>query len=298
MSEFPMHAVDVGVEPTFTLPPRACDAHFHVFGSEDRYPYDPSDLRYKPPYEPLGAYLQLARRLGFERFVFVQPSAYGMDNSCMLDGMRELGPEVSRGIVHLDEANATDAQIADLHELGVRGVRLNISPIKKPESGFSETVRPRIERLAARLKEVGWHIDFLTPGWLISELMPTLRRLPVPFSVAHMGLYPADLGPQQKGFQEFLDLVDDGSKRCFVKLTGIYRFSTDPTFANVAPFARALIERVPRQLIWGSDFPHLSFHDRVGTIRLFNLVGEWAKDAETRRLIFVDNPQHLFSFAS
>ena len=49
------------------------------------------------------------------------------------------------------------------------------------------------------------------PGWLISELMATLRELPVEFSVAHMGLYPAKDGPKQPGFQEFLRLADDGS---------------------------------------------------------------------------------------
>lgn len=287
---------DAGLEPAFRAPPLACDAHFHVFGREAQYPYEASDLRYKPPYEPLEAYLGLARRLGFERFVFVQPSAYGLDNSCMIDGMREMGPDVCRGIIHLDETKTTDTEIAGFHALGVRGVRVNISPIRKPEAGLADALRPAIEHLAARLKEVGWHIDFLLPGWLISELMPTLRDLPVPFSVAHMGLYRAEQGIEQPGFREFLSLVADGSGRCWPKLTGIYRFSNDPTFADVAPFARALIETAPQQLLWGSDFPHLSFHDRVGTIGLFNQFAEWAPDDATRRQILVDNPARLFAF--
>src|SRR5262245_18276412 len=118
------HDPDAGLEPAFDAPAGACDAHFHVFGREERYPYDASDLRYKPPYEPLDAYLKLARRIGFERFVLVQPSAYGMDNSCMLDAMREIAPRLRRGIVHLDERAATDEEITDLDVLGVRGVRI------------------------------------------------------------------------------------------------------------------------------------------------------------------------------
>lgn len=287
---------DAGLEPSFRAPPLSCDAHFHIFGHLDRYPVDASDLRYKPPYEPLDAYLALARRLGFERFVFVQPSAYGLDNACMIDGMREMGPDVCRGIIHLDEDRATDAEIADYHAVGVRGVRVNISPIRQPEAGLADALAPRIERLAARLNEVGWHIDFLLPGWLIIELMPTLRELPVAFSMAHMGLFRAEGGVGQPGFQEFLSLVADGSGRCWPKLTGIYRFSNDPTFADVAPFARALIETAPGQLLWGSDFPHLSFHDRVGTIGLFNQLAGWAPDEETRRRILVDNPARLFGF--
>src|SRR5262249_57332912 len=103
-------------------------------------------------------------------------------------------------------------------------------------------------------------------------------------------------GAKQPGFQEFLKLVNDGSKRCWVKLTGIYRFSQDLMFADVKPFAEALIATAPDQLIWGSDFPHLSFHDKVGTIGLYNKLAEWA-DAGERQRILVDNPARLFAFA-
>jgi len=228
--------------------------------------------------------------------VFVQPSAYSFDNSCMLDSMRELDPSIRRGIVDLDENNTSDRELDKLDATGVRGVRINISPIRKAEAGLASSMRPRIARLAKICVELGWHLDFLTPGWLVSELMPTLRELPIEFSVAHMGLFPAKDGPKQSGFQAFLDLVGDGSARCFVKLTGIYRFSTAPDFADVKPIAQALMARAPEQLIWGSDFPHLSFHDRVGTIQLYNLLAEWAPDPRLRRRILADNPARLFGF--
>jgi 2-pyrone-4,6-dicarboxylate lactonase len=64
----------------------------------------------------------------------------------------------------------------------------------------------------------------------------------------------------------------------------------------VTPFAQALIATVPGQLIWGSDYPHLSFHDRVGTIQLYNKLCGWAPDAATRQRILTDNPAHLFGF--
>jgi len=290
------HEPDAGIEPAFTAPPRACDAHFHVFGPAKRYPYDASDLRYKPPDAPLEAYLKVARRLGFERFVLVQPSAYGMDNSCMLDAMREIEPELRRGIVHLDENSVSDARLAEWDAHGIRGIRINVSPVRAPEAGLADHLRPRIARYAAIAREIGWHLDLLTPGWLTGELLPTLHALPVAFTVAHMGLFPAKDGVGQRGFKEFLSLVADGSKRCWVKLTGIYRFSREATFADVTPFARALIAAAPDQLIWGSDFPHLSFHDRVGTIGLYNKLGEWADVAERQRIL-ADNPARLFGFA-
>ncbi len=290
------HDPDTGFEPAFVAPKGACDSHFHVFGPEDEYPYDNSDLRYKPPHEPLSAYLKLAKRLGFERYVFVQPSAYGLDNACMLDAMAEMDPEVCRAIVHLDEKKPNDKLLSHWDDIGVRGVRINLSPVRKPEAGLADSMRPKIVKTAEICRELGWHLDFLTPGWLISELLPTLRELPISYSVAHMGLYPAKDGPRQKGFQDFLALANDGSRRCWVKLTGIYRFSQDPKFADVKPMAEALIATVPNQLIWGSDFPHLSFHDKVGTIQLYNMLAQWA-NAATRQKILVDNPRRLYGFA-
>jgi 2-pyrone-4,6-dicarboxylate lactonase len=292
----PVHDPDAGLAPAFMAPPQACDAHFHVFGPAGRYRYG-SDLRYQPPHAPLADYLKLARRLGFGRFVLVQPSAYGVDNACMFDTMDELDPSVRRAIVDLDETAANDAQLGDWHGRGVRGIRVNVSPVRQPEAGLAQSMLPRIARLAAIARELGWHLDFLTPGWLVSELMPMLRELPIEFTVAHFGLFPAKDGVKQPGFREFLALVNDGSQRCYVKLTGIYRFSQAPGFADVTPFARALIETVPDQLIWGSDYPHLSFHDKVGTISLFNKLAEWAPDAAARQRILVDNPARLFGFA-
>jgi len=287
---------DANFEPAYAAPRNACDAHFHIFGPADKYPHVTTDLRYQPPSAPLAEYLAIARRLGLERFVFVQPSAYGLDNACMLDAMAELAPEVRRCIVHLDETNARDADLARWHDFGVRGVRINISPVRKPDAGLADALRPRIVRTAQICRELAWHVDLLLPGWLVGELMPTLHELPVAFSVAHMGLFPASNGLSQQGFQDLLALAADGSKRCWVKLTGIYRFSQAPGFADVKPLAEALIAKVPEQVIWGSDFPHLSFHDKVGTIELYNKLADWAPDAAMRQRILADNPARLFGF--
>ena len=282
-------------QPDFRSPPGGCDAHFHVFGPARRYPYT-GDLRYTPPLAPLADYLKLAARLGLTRFVFVQPSAYGRDNGCMLDAMREVGAQQCRGIVDVDE-NEPEAEIERLNGLGVRGVRINLSPVKPFESGFAPRLLPRIARLAARCAEIGWHLDFLTPGWLTAELMPTLKKLKLDFTLAHFGMFQAKDGVDQPGFRQLLELVRHGERRCWVKLTGVYRMSAPGGFGAVGPMARALIETAPDRLIWGSDYPHLSFADKVGSVELWNLFGRWAEDEATRRRILVDNPQALFGFS-
>jgi 2-pyrone-4,6-dicarboxylate lactonase len=284
------------VEPLFRAPPKACDAHFHVFGPADRYPHGGVNekLRYAPPFAPLENYLSEARSLGFERFVFVQPSAYGRDNACMLDSMARIPG--CRGIVDVDQ-DAPDTVLAKFHSAGVRGVRINVSPVRQPESGLAASLLPRISRLDARCAEIGWHLDFLLPGWLTLELMDTLRRLRAPFSLAHMGMFPAAAGPGQPGFVQLLDLLRHGEGRAWVKLTGTYRISTAPGFIDVDPMVEALIAAAaPDRLIWGSDYPHLSFADKVGSVQLFNLIADWAPDEATRRKILVDNPAALFGF--
>ena len=46
----------------------------------------------------------------------------------------------------------------------------------------------------------------------------------------------------------------------------------------------------------GSDYPHLSFADKVGSVQLFNLLEQWVPDTAIRQRILVANPETLFGF--
>ena len=285
---------DLNEKVAFTAPANACDSHFHVFGPAEKYPYGSDQLRYAPPHAPLSEYLKLAKHLGLTRYVFVQPSAYGRDNSCMLDAMKEVGLQACRGIVDIDE-DASDSMLAEMDKLGVRGVRINYSPIHPFEPGLSKKMQPRIEKIAARCKELGWHLDFLLPGWLTTEMIPFMKTLTIPFSMAHMGMNLAKDGPETVGFKALLDLVNHGDRLAYVKFTGTYRMSKVPHFNDADPMAKALIQAAPDRLIWGSDYPHLSF-DEHSSVELFNLLSRWTDDANVRKLILSDNPARLFGF--
>ena len=282
-------------EPAWTPARGACDAHFHIFGPADRFPPGTASPRYAHPFAPLEEYLEFATLLGIERHVFVQPSGYGRDNSCLLDALERVGTERARGIVDIDEEIA-EADLDRMHALGVRGVRINVSPVQAFEAGLVDVLWPRVERIAERCAARGWHLDFLGPGWFTRAVLPRMRALPIDFSVAHMGMFLAKDGVDQPGFHELLDLLRDGDGRCWVKLTGVYRMSTAPGYADAAAHARAVIEAAPDRVIWGSDFPHLSF-DQVDSVELFNLLGTWAPDEAARRRIMVDNPARLYGFA-
>lgn len=279
------------IRPEYKAPPGACDTHFHVFGPLEKYPVA-SRSRYAPPYAPLDEYLELAKKLGIERFVFVQPSAYGTDNTYMLESMAQVKAPC-RGIVDIDE-NAPDALIESLHEQGVRGVRINTSPIAPHDPQRAQALSNRVKALERRTKHLGWMLEFLGPSWLTREMMPLMRNLDMDYILCHIGMFLAQEGPRQAGFDEMIDLARNG--RCWLKLTGPYRFAEAPEFAGSAQMVQALVSSVPHRLIWGTDHPHLSFADKVGSVQLYNLLGEWIPDEVTRCKVLVENPARLFGF--
>jgi predicted TIM-barrel fold metal-dependent hydrolase len=288
-----MEEGSIGEKVSFIAPADACDSHFHIFGPAEKYPYG-SDLRYAPPEAPWNSYQELATLLGISRFVLVQPSAYGRDNRCMLDVMQTLDKNSCRGVVDIDE-NITDLEILKMNALGVRGVRINVSPIFPLTPGLADKMIPRIEKLEKRCQEIGWHLDFLLPGWLTAELLPVMRRLTIPFSMAHLGMNLAKDGVDAPGFKALLELINYGNRLAYVKLTGIYRMSKVPQFIDADPLAKALIACAPDRIIWGSDYPHLSFAEH-SSVELFNLLGRWTSDEHIRKLILADNPARLFGF--
>ena len=109
--------------PALALPPGSCDCHSHVFGPAERFPYAPT-RSYTPPDCTTAEYVRMLQTLGCERAVIVQPSCYGTDNAATLDALRS-GQFEFRGVAVIS-GHETDAQLQDMHEAGVRGVRLNL----------------------------------------------------------------------------------------------------------------------------------------------------------------------------
>jgi predicted TIM-barrel fold metal-dependent hydrolase len=277
--------LDVLPRPSWRAPPGACDCHFHIFGPYDRFPLD-AGRHYDPPAASVAAYARMAGALGIERMVIVQPSVYGTDNACSLDAAARFGLERARVVAVLDDAVA-DAGLRALHAQGVRGVRFNAV------SGNGLPL-DRMEALARRIAPLGWHLQVYAEGRLLPDLAPRLAALPVEVVIDHMGGVRAAEGTAVPGFQALLRLL--GTGRAWVKLSG-YRISAGPPFADVAPFARALIAAAPERCVWGTDWPHPSLSDWMPEDgALFDLLGDWAPGETERRAILTDNPARLYGF--
>ena len=93
-------------KPRFKLPPGACDAHCHVFGPGDKFPYAPN-RRYTPEDAPKEMLAALHAHLGIDRAVIVQASCHGTDNAAMLDCIAS-DPKRYRGVAIVDDS-FTDA---------------------------------------------------------------------------------------------------------------------------------------------------------------------------------------------
>ncbi len=279
----PMRPAESNTRPVFTIPPKSCDSHFHVF--EPGFAHVPEPL-YTFPEGTLAQYLRMLDVLGIERMVLVQPTFYGNDNSLTLEVLRRVGARC-RAVVRIEE-DTTDAELDAYHRLGVRAIRLDLfARAKWPTSD----IVAYISRMAARARPRGWHIQFYTPGTVVRDLIPFMGDLEDDFVIDHMGYMLEADGLTRADFDRLLAVLDRG--KCWIKLSGPYRIAKYKPLASVAPIGRALVERRPDRLIWGSDWPHLPDGQR-DTGELLNLLADWAPREEDRRKILVDAPETLF----
>jgi Predicted metal-dependent hydrolase of the TIM-barrel fold len=271
---------------SFVIPANACDTHAHVISPDTQaYPFV-ADRTYTPPPADEGQYLKMLDEQGMQRGVLVQISVYGKDNRYMLHVLRR-HPKRLRGVAVVD-AEVSDTELESMHEAGVRGVRLNV--LFKGGVGFDE-----MERLAHRIKDYGWHMQFLMDVSQLPELMPMMMRLPVPGVLDHMGHSPAAQIASTEGGRAMLDLLQHHG--WWVKLSGAYRVSDRfDDFADVTPWAQTLVETAPERCLWGSDWPHVHIPKMVDTGKLRNQFAAWVPDDALRRQILVENPARLYDF--
>ena len=272
--------------PRLKAPPGATDTHMHVF--EARFPLAPTATS-KPPEAPVRDYLKLCERLGIERYVVVQPSGYGTDNSCTLEAIAAMG-ERARGIAVVDES-ATDAELQRLDKAGIRGLRFHMLP-----GGVIpwESLPPLAERIAP----LGWHAQVQLDGRLLPEREAMLASLSCTLVIDHVGKFLEPVPTDHPAFKSLLRLVDAG--RTYVKLSAPYEVSKvgPPFFGDVGALAKTLVEAAPRRMLWASNWPHLGsprerYRDEA---LLLDLLLDWTADATVRRQILVDNPAQLYGY--
>jgi len=287
---------------SFDVPAGACDTHTHIFGDPAKFPMW-SGRVYTPEAALPDEMHALHKALHMQRVVIVTPSIYGTDNAATLYGMKAYG-KGARGVAVIDE-KTTDSQLDAMGRAGIKGIRINLATVNQTDPSVG---RKRFQDAVDRVKGRGWHIQMYVAASIIPGIKDLVAASPVPVVFDHFGGAETAKGMQQPGWPELLELVKSG--KAWVKMSGAYRASTNgPAYADVIPYAKALIDTNADHLVWGSDWPHPDSNPPAGRKatewnpvfqfddgKLLNLVAAWAPDANVRKKILVDNPAKLYGF--
>ena len=229
----------------------AWDCHVHVF--EASAPVRPG--HYVPAHRPLGEIEALAQRHGIGRLVLVQPSVYGTDNTVMLQAL-QAAPGRHRGVAVVDPAIADD-ELDRLHGAGVRGVRFNlVSP-----AGHAGDVTTDLLQLAPRLRERGWHVQWYVRADDLPRLVAWQRQTGLRFVLDHLAGLGTGIATAHPAWAAAQALADGGA---WIKLSGWYRLGAAAPYAELHTPIRRAVALFGARTVWGSDWPHTSFHaDRL-----------------------------------
>ncbi len=273
--------------PKFRAPPGTCDTHIHIYGDPARYT-EVATSPFPAPDAPVAKYRQVMKRLGIERVVIVQPSAYGLDNSCTLDAMAEIG-DCARGVAVVD-VDTSEAELARLTTAGIRGARFHM--LKGGVVPW-ESLAP----MAPRVVEHGWHIQLQLDGRLLPERLDLVKSLPGQLVIDHTGKFLEPVATDHAAFKALLGLLESG--RFWVKLSAPYETSKagPPHYMDVGRLARALIKAAPDRMLWATNWPHPSAQANLpDDAMLLDVLVHWAEDETVARRIFADNPAKLYGF--
>ncbi len=263
-------------KPRLHVPAGSWDSHFHVYGTAAA---------------PVEHWLRVSAALGIERGVVVMPGMHGTDPAVTLDAIARSGGRI-RGMIRAD-ANLTASDVARLHTAGIRGLRFPFA--RALGRDFNEDV---VHANVACIAAAGWFVEFQIDGDMLDVHADLIANLPMPTLIdAFAGIEP-NAGLDQPAFRTLLDVMD--RPNLYLKHTGADRLLHEgQRFDAIVAMTRALIERAPDRVVWGSDWPH-SYVFEAGRVPndgdLIDLLLDFAPDPAVRRKILVDNPRRLFDF--
>src|SRR5437588_8901566 len=144
----------------------------------------------------------LHNSLHIQRVVIVTPSFYGTDNSATLYGMKARGAD-ARGVAVINE-KTPESEVDAMDRAGIRGIRLNLTT-----GGINDptVARERLQIGIDRIKGRNWHVQMYTDPKMISALKDQLKASPVAIVFDHVVGAEAELGADEPGVADVVELV-------------------------------------------------------------------------------------------
>jgi 2-pyrone-4,6-dicarboxylate lactonase len=275
-------------KPDYVLPPGAVDAHCHVFGPGNVFPYAP-ERKYTPVDAPKEKLFALRDFLGFDRNVIVQATCHGADNRALVDALLA-ADDRARGVATI-KPGVTRAELAEMDSAGVRGIRFNfVRRLADPKP--DEYYRGLVDLI----REFGWHIVIYFEAPDLAERWDLFTSLPTDIVVDHVGRPDVTQPLDGEGFELFQKLMRE-HENVWAKLSGAERLSVSgpPRYDDFVPFARHIAETFPDRVIWGTDWPHPNMKSHMPDEGdLVDLIPRIAPTEELQRKLLVANPMRLY----
>ena len=282
-------------QPRFKLPPGSVDAHCHVFGPGDEFPFAP-ERKYTPCDASKTQLFALRDHLGFARNIVVQATCHGADNRALVDALQHSGGR-ARGVATV-KRSITDDELLALHAAGVRGVRFNF--VKRL---VDFTPKEELLEIAGRIAKLGWHVVVYFEAVDLPTLWDFFTALPGTVVVDHMGRPDVSLpvhGPQFELFVNFMrqhaNVWSKVSCPERLSITGPKALNCEQSvYQDVIPFARRIVETFPDRVLWGTDWPHPNLKDHMPDDGLLvDFIPHIASTAALQQKLLVSNPMRLY----
>jgi len=273
--------------PEFIAPIGAVDAHCHVFGPADKFPYHPK-RKYTPCDASKEQLFALRDHLGFSRNVIVQASCHGTDNAALVDALEAAG-ELARGVAVVDPGISA-SELEAMDAAGVRGVRFNF--VKRL---VDSTPKEVFFSIAEKIKPLGWHIVVYFEAPDLENLIPFLNELNTTIVVDHMGRPDVSKGTDHPDFQRFIKLMHENDK-IWTKVSCPERLTQQPPdYSDVVPYMRLLVETFPDRVLWGTDWPHPNMKSHTPDDgALVDVIPKIAVTEALQHKLLIDNPMRLY----
>lgn len=274
-------------KPGFIPPAGAVDAHCHVFGPFDKFPFSPQ-RKYTPCDASKDQLFALRDHLEFARNVIVQASCHGRNNDALVDALNSAG-DLARGVAVV-APDITDDELKTMDEAGVRAVRFNF--VKRLVDATPKEV---FLNIAERIAKLGWHIVVYFEAADLQELIPFLKQLPTIVVVDHLGRPDVSKPTDHEDFQRFVNLLDE-NENFWTKVSCPERLTiAGPPYEDVTPFSRTIVDRFPDRVLWGTDWPHPNMKSHMPDDgQLVDLIPKIATDKTKQQALLVDNPMRLY----
>jgi predicted TIM-barrel fold metal-dependent hydrolase len=278
------------------LPAGTWDSHMHIV-EPDRFPLHAS-AKYKPHPHTLADARAFYDPFGIQNMVIVQPSIYGNDNSCTLQALRDLTPKHGRAVIQFDPEAVSERELREWHELGVRGVRVNLVSVGREVTGLE--LRQELERYAKIIRPFHWVLQLYIPLKMATALEDVVPGLGVKVCIDHFGspslpdpydpskaIKPYDLS----GFESVVRLLQ---KQTWVKISGQYRISKDPELRDLDSVGRELIKEAPNRVVYATDWPHTRF-ENIDSVPFIEMCYDWCgKGTGLTEKLFRSNAEELW----